>query len=109
MFTKPVDTEEVPDYNMIIQQPMDLETMMTKIDMHSYLCARDFLDDIDRSASFMKSFISLGFLRKLVPTGRETMRNIFYDCVSVGGRLIVSFKIALHAAFELARTKTASS
>ena len=47
MFTKPVDTEEVPDYNMIIQKPMDLETMMTKIDMHSYLCARDFLDDID--------------------------------------------------------------
>ncbi|XP_015179845.1 PREDICTED: ATPase family AAA domain-containing protein 2-like isoform X1 [Polistes dominula] len=47
MFTKPVDTEEVPDYNMIIKQPMDLETMMTKIDMHNYLCARDFLDDID--------------------------------------------------------------
>ncbi|XP_044006263.1 ATPase family AAA domain-containing protein 2-like isoform X2 [Aphidius gifuensis] len=47
MFTKPVDTEEVPDYNTIIKQPMDLETMMTKIDMHCYLCARDFLDDID--------------------------------------------------------------
>ncbi|XP_034943893.1 ATPase family AAA domain-containing protein 2-like [Chelonus insularis] len=47
MFTKPVDTEEVPDYNTIIKQPMDLETMMTKIDKHSYLCARDFLDDID--------------------------------------------------------------
>ncbi|XP_014219743.1 ATPase family AAA domain-containing protein 2 isoform X2 [Copidosoma floridanum] len=47
MFTKPVDTEEVPDYNKIIVQPMDLETMMTKIDMHCYLCARDFLDDID--------------------------------------------------------------
>ncbi|XP_015438731.1 PREDICTED: ATPase family AAA domain-containing protein 2-like [Dufourea novaeangliae] len=47
MFTKPVDTEEVPDYNIIIKQPMDLETMMTKIDMHCYLCARDFLDDID--------------------------------------------------------------
>ncbi|XP_015588936.1 ATPase family AAA domain-containing protein 2 isoform X2 [Cephus cinctus] len=47
MFTKPVDTEEVPDYNMIIKQPMDLETMMTKIDMHCYLSAREFLDDID--------------------------------------------------------------
>ncbi|XP_043277332.1 ATPase family AAA domain-containing protein 2-like isoform X2 [Venturia canescens] len=47
MFTKPVDTEEVPDYNLIIKKPMDLETMMTKIDMHAYLCARDFLDDVD--------------------------------------------------------------
>lgn len=57
----------------------------------------------------MKSFISAGFLRKLVPTARETMRNIFYDCIPVGGHLIVSFKGALHAMFELARTKTASS
>ncbi|CAL1683739.1 unnamed protein product [Lasius platythorax] len=47
MFTKPVDTEEVPDYNLIIKRPMDLETMMTKIDMNCYLCAREFLDDID--------------------------------------------------------------
>ncbi|XP_047120172.1 ATPase family AAA domain-containing protein 2-like [Schistocerca piceifrons] len=47
MFTKPVDIEEVPDYLAIIKQPMDLETMMTKIDLHRYSCAQDFLDDID--------------------------------------------------------------
>ncbi|XP_046385794.1 ATPase family AAA domain-containing protein 2-like isoform X2 [Ischnura elegans] len=47
MFTKPVDVEEVPDYNLIIKCPMDLETMMTKIDQHAYECARDFLADID--------------------------------------------------------------
>ncbi|KAG5890643.1 hypothetical protein JTB14_034932 [Gonioctena quinquepunctata] len=47
MFTKPVDTEEVPDYTTIIQQPMDLETMMTKVDFHQYECAKDFLNDIE--------------------------------------------------------------
>lgn len=47
MFTKPVDTEEVPDYTSIIKQPMDLETMMTKVDFHRYECARDFLIDIE--------------------------------------------------------------
>lgn len=47
MFTKPVDTEEVPDYPTIIKQPMDLETMMTKVDFHHYECAKDFLDDIE--------------------------------------------------------------
>ncbi|XP_033610153.1 ATPase family AAA domain-containing protein 2 isoform X3 [Cryptotermes secundus] len=47
MFTKPVDVQEVPDYLSIIKQPMDLETMMTKIDLHRYLCAQDFLDDVD--------------------------------------------------------------
>ncbi|KAG8234840.1 hypothetical protein J437_LFUL014689, partial [Ladona fulva] len=47
MFTRPVDIKEVPDYRMIIKCPMDLETMMTKIDQHSYECARDFLADVD--------------------------------------------------------------
>lgn len=47
MFTKPVDTEEVPDYPDIITRPMDLETMMTKVDLHRYECAKDFLDDIE--------------------------------------------------------------
>ncbi|XP_050294665.1 ATPase family AAA domain-containing protein 2-like isoform X2 [Anthonomus grandis grandis] len=47
MFTKPVDTEEVPDYTEIIKQPMDLETMMMKVDFHRYECAKDFLSDID--------------------------------------------------------------
>lgn len=47
MFSKPVDVNEVPDYLQIIKEPMDLETMMTKIDLHKYACAQDFLADID--------------------------------------------------------------
>lgn len=48
MFTRPVDTNEVPDYLEIIQKPMDLETMMTKIDQHAYESAKDFLADIEQ-------------------------------------------------------------
>ncbi|XP_049823410.1 ATPase family AAA domain-containing protein 2 isoform X2 [Aethina tumida] len=47
MFTKPVDTEQVSDYTTIIKKPMDLETMMNKVDFHRYECAKDFLDDIE--------------------------------------------------------------
>lgn len=47
MFTRPVDVEEVPDYLDIIQQPMDVETMMTKIDRYAYESAKDFLSDIE--------------------------------------------------------------
>ena len=47
MFTRPVDIEEVPDYLEIIRQPMDLETMMTKIDQYAYNSAKDFLEDIE--------------------------------------------------------------
>ncbi|KAF6197808.1 hypothetical protein GE061_008775 [Apolygus lucorum] len=47
MFSKPVDVNEVPDYLQVIKEPMDLETMMTKIDHLEYTCAQDFLNDID--------------------------------------------------------------
>ncbi|XP_010284575.1 PREDICTED: ATPase family AAA domain-containing protein 2 [Phaethon lepturus] len=46
-FTKPVDPEEVPDYDAVIKQPMDLSTVLSKIDLHQYLTAGDFLKDID--------------------------------------------------------------
>ncbi|XP_044860543.1 ATPase family AAA domain-containing protein 2 isoform X5 [Mauremys mutica] len=46
-FTKPVDLDEVPDYVTVIKQPMDLSTVICKIDLHQYLTARDYLRDID--------------------------------------------------------------
>uniref|UniRef100_A0A8D0G8R7 ATPase family AAA domain-containing protein 2 n=1 Tax=Sphenodon punctatus TaxID=8508 RepID=A0A8D0G8R7_SPHPU len=46
-FTKPVDLDEVPDYVSVIKQPMDLSTVISKIDLHQYLTAKDYLRDID--------------------------------------------------------------
>uniref|UniRef100_A0A8C0B1J6 ATPase family AAA domain-containing protein 2 n=1 Tax=Buteo japonicus TaxID=224669 RepID=A0A8C0B1J6_9AVES len=46
-FTKPVDPEEVPDYETVVKRPMELSTVVTKIDLHQYLTARDFLQDIN--------------------------------------------------------------
>lgn len=39
------------DYLEVIRQPMDLSTVMTKIDTHQYLTAKDFLADIDLISS----------------------------------------------------------
>ncbi|KAJ3583061.1 hypothetical protein NHX12_034506 [Muraenolepis orangiensis] len=47
IFSKPVDIEEVSDYLEVIRQPMDLSTIMTKIDTHQYLTTKDFLLDVD--------------------------------------------------------------
>ncbi|XP_054717398.1 LOW QUALITY PROTEIN: ATPase family AAA domain-containing protein 2-like [Uloborus diversus] len=47
VFSRPVDPEEVPDYQEVIKNPMDLETMMTKIDRHRYETVAQFLSDID--------------------------------------------------------------
>ncbi|CAL8313378.1 unnamed protein product [Lota lota] len=47
IFSKPVDIEEVTDYLDVIRQPMDLSTIMTKIDTHRYLTTKEFLLDVD--------------------------------------------------------------
>lgn len=47
IFAKPVDLEDVPDYTEIITKPMDLSTMMSKIDRHSYQTAKEFMSDIN--------------------------------------------------------------
>ncbi|KAM4687876.1 ATPase family AAA domain-containing protein 2 isoform 2-T2 [Discoglossus pictus] len=46
-FTKPVDPEEVPDYGMVIAQPMDLSTIISKIDLHKYNTVKEYLKDVD--------------------------------------------------------------
>jgi|SRR6218665_119402 len=38
---------QVPDYYDIIKNPMDLSTMMTRIDLHKYETVAQFLLDID--------------------------------------------------------------
>uniref|UniRef100_A0A8C9X779 ATPase family AAA domain containing 2 n=1 Tax=Sander lucioperca TaxID=283035 RepID=A0A8C9X779_SANLU len=46
-FTKPVDLEEVPDYAEVIKKPMDLSTVLSKIDLHRYGTVKQFLQDVD--------------------------------------------------------------
>ncbi|XP_055012961.1 ATPase family AAA domain-containing protein 2-like isoform X2 [Boleophthalmus pectinirostris] len=46
-FTKPVAIEEVPDYLMVIKQPMDLSTLLTNIDKHKYITVSEFVTDAD--------------------------------------------------------------
>ncbi|XP_044149184.1 ATPase family AAA domain-containing protein 2 [Bufo gargarizans] len=46
-FSKPVDLEEVPDYVTVIAQPMDLSTVISKIDLHKYQTVKEYLKDID--------------------------------------------------------------
>ena len=47
MFLKPVDIDEVTDYLDVISNPMDITTMMNKIDKHMYQNVTSFVQDID--------------------------------------------------------------
>ncbi|KAK3744968.1 hypothetical protein QZH41_008494 [Actinostola sp. cb2023] len=46
-FSKAVDLEEVPDYLNVVDEPMDMSTMMQKIDCHHYNTCAQYLLDID--------------------------------------------------------------
>ena len=42
-----VDTDEIDDYLQYVENPMDFDQMLTKLDNAEYHCAQDFLSDID--------------------------------------------------------------
>ncbi|KAJ8273122.1 hypothetical protein GJAV_G00097700, partial [Gymnothorax javanicus] len=46
-FSRPVDVQEVPDYLTVIKQPMDLSTVLSKIDLHKYVTVKEFIQDVD--------------------------------------------------------------
>jgi len=46
-FSKPVDLEEVDDYLAVVTEPMDLSTMMTRINAHHYNSCAHYLTDVD--------------------------------------------------------------
>ena len=37
---------QVPDYSKVIAKPMDMSTMMSRIDLGTYQTVQEFLDDI---------------------------------------------------------------
>ncbi|TFK50878.1 hypothetical protein OE88DRAFT_1660007 [Heliocybe sulcata] len=46
-FLKPVSRAEAPDYNDVIPNPMDLQTMLKKVKQKSYKSKKEFKDDLD--------------------------------------------------------------
>ncbi|XP_044017521.1 transcription initiation factor TFIID subunit 1-like isoform X2 [Aphidius gifuensis] len=47
-FNKPVNGKQFKDYYNIIKRPMDLETIMKKVEAHKYQSRHDFLRDIEQ-------------------------------------------------------------
>uniref|UniRef100_A0A493TV19 ATPase family AAA domain containing 2 n=1 Tax=Anas platyrhynchos platyrhynchos TaxID=8840 RepID=A0A493TV19_ANAPP len=69
-FAKPVDPQKVPDYATRIKEPMDLSTVLTKIDSRQYLTAGDYLKDIDLICNN-----ALEYYRDQRSTGEDVLFN----------------------------------
>lgn len=65
----------MPDYYEIIKKPMDLSTIMAKIDLHLYTNAAAFMDDILLICSN-----ALEYNPDRGPTGSVTLHTLCFCC-----------------------------
>lgn len=56
MFHFPVSEEEVPDYRSVIHKPMDMATVLQRVDSGQYLTRTAFMKDIDLIVSNAKVY-----------------------------------------------------
>ncbi len=47
IYIKKIYIWQVPDYTTVIKQPMDLSTVISKIDLHKYETVAAYLQDVD--------------------------------------------------------------
>lgn len=55
-FHYPVMDEEAPNYHTIVQKPMDMATMLQRVDTGTYVTCSTFLQDVDLIVSNAKVF-----------------------------------------------------
>ena len=60
LYRKPVDPERdnAPDYNDIIAKPMDLGTVLTKLDNNKYKSAKDWFGDVNLVFQNSKKYVN---------------------------------------------------
>jgi hypothetical protein len=59
VFHFPVSEEEVPDYRSVVHTPMDMATILWKVDSGQYLTRAAFMKDIDLIVSNAKVHVLL--------------------------------------------------
>lgn len=61
VFHFPVSEEEVPDYRSVIQKPMDMATVLQRVDSGQYFTRAAFMKDIDLIVSNAKVHFLFNF------------------------------------------------
>ncbi|KAI9354366.1 hypothetical protein DFJ73DRAFT_827554 [Zopfochytrium polystomum] len=59
-FHRPVDPDAYPDYYLIVTQPMDLETMLWKVNNDEYSVVDEFVEDFERIVRSAEEFNQAG-------------------------------------------------
>ncbi|WVZ65547.1 hypothetical protein U9M48_014893 [Paspalum notatum var. saurae] len=91
VFHFPVSEEEVPDYRSIIQKPMDMATVLQRVDSGQYLTRAAFMKDIDLIVSNAKTYNGDDYNGSRIVSRACELRDVVQGMLSQMDPSLVSF------------------
>ncbi|KAL6845959.1 hypothetical protein ACP4OV_023407 [Aristida adscensionis] len=97
VFHFPVSEEEVPDYRTVVHNPMDMATVLQRVDSGQYLTSAAFMKDIDLIVSNAKTYNGDDYNGSRIVSRACELRDVVHGMLSQMDPSLVSFcdKIAL--------------
>lgn len=91
VFHFPVSEEEVPDYRSIIQKPMDMATVLQRVDSGQYLTIAAFMKDIDLIVLNAKTYNGDDYNGSRIVSRACELRDVVQGMLSQMDPSLVSF------------------
>ncbi|KAL6656331.1 hypothetical protein ACP70R_007157 [Stipagrostis hirtigluma subsp. patula] len=97
VFHFPVSEEEVPDYRSVVHNPMDMATVLQRVDSGQYLTRAAFMKDIDLIVTNAKTYNGDDYNGSRIVSRACELRDVVHGMLSQMDPSLVSFcdKIAL--------------
>ncbi|CAL5087363.1 unnamed protein product [Urochloa decumbens] len=91
VFHFPVSEEEVPDYRSVIQKPMDMATVLQRVDSGQYLTRAAFMKDIDLIVLNAKTYNGEDYNGSRIVSRACELRDVVQGMLSQMDPSLVSF------------------
>ncbi|KAF8701105.1 hypothetical protein HU200_033758 [Digitaria exilis] len=91
VFHFPVSEEEVPDYRSVIHKPMDMATVLQRVDSGEYLTREAFMMDIDLIVSNAKTYNGNDYNGSRIVSRACELRDVVQGMLSQMDPSLVSF------------------
>ncbi|XP_062198445.1 ATPase family AAA domain-containing protein At1g05910-like isoform X2 [Phragmites australis] len=91
VFHFPVSEEEVPDYRSVVHNPMDMATVLQRVDSGQYLTRAAFMKDIDLIVSNAKTYNGDDYNGSRIVSRACELRDVAHGMLSQMDPSLVSF------------------
>ncbi|KAL1293563.1 hypothetical protein HN51_054218 [Arachis hypogaea] len=91
LFHYPVSDEDAPNYHSIIQNPMDMVTMLQRVDNGWYITRSAFLQDIDLIVSIAKVYNGEDYNGAWIVSRACQLRDVVHEMISQMDPALVAY------------------